>query len=479
MSSLSRLSLLVMVAGVSGCVAPSMPAPLVRPPAPASFGGPTDSAHRADTTSTATVNWRTFFEDSTLRALIETAVANNPEMLSTLQEVEMARNEVRAIRGRLAPQVRAGATLGMDKSARYTAEGAGNASTDITEGKEVPEPLGDIGLGFTASWEADIRGRIRSQKGAALTRYLGTVEGSRYVMTSLVAEIANTYYELTALDAKLVIVQQAIDLQRNALDVVRAQREAAAVSELAVQQFQALLLNSQSLEFELRQQIREAENRLNLMAGRYPQVVARSTSLGPSTLRSLDAGLPAQLIQNRPDIRAAEFQLQAARFDVKAARAEFFPELNLSAGLGLRAFSFKYLFTTPESMAWSVAGDAMAPLLNRTAIKAEFARASAAQQKALYDYRRVVLGGVTEVSTLVSAIDNLQRMYTFKAGQSEAMDRAIEISGDLFNAARANYLEVLTAQREALDVKLELVEMRLHQQEATTSLYRALGGGWR
>lgn len=479
MSSLSRLSLLVMVAGVSGCIAPSMPASPARPPVPASFAGSADSARRADTASTATVNWRTFFEDSTLRSLIETAVANNPEMLSTLQEVEMARNEVRAIRGRLAPQVRAGATLGMDKSARYTAEGAGNASTDITEGKEVPEPLGDIGLGFTASWEADIRGRIRSQKGAALTRYLATVEGSRYVMTSLITEIANTYYELTALDAKLAIVQQAIGLQRNALDVVRAQREAAAVSELAVQQFQALLLNSQSLEFELRQQIREAENRLNLMAGRYPQAVSRSTASAPSTLRALDTGLPAQLIENRPDIRAAEFQLQAARFDVKAARAEFFPELNLSAGLGLRAFSFKYLFTTPESMAWSVAGDAMAPLLNRTSIKAEFARASAAQQKALYDYRRVVLGGVTEVSTLVSAIDNLQRMYSFKAGQSEAMDRAIEISGDLFNAARANYLEVLTAQREALDVKLELVEMRLRQQETTTNLYRALGGGWK
>jgi NodT family efflux transporter outer membrane factor (OMF) lipoprotein len=426
------------------------------------------------------LGWRQFFADTTLLGLIDTAVHNNPEMLATLQEVEISRAEVRGIRGQLFPRVAIGAGAGVDKAARFTAEGAGNASTDITEGKRVPDPIGDLSLGFTAAWEADIRGKIRSQKGAALSRYLGSIEGSRYVMTGLVAEVANTYYELTALDAKLSIVRQAIDLQRNELDVVRAQREAAGVSELAVQQFQALLLNAQALELELEQQIRETENRLNQLLGRYPQPIARPTAL-PNGLgaRALAQGLPSQLLRNRPDIRAAELEVTASRFDLKAARAEFLPEVNLTAGLGVRAFTAKYLFQTPESMAYGLAGDLMAPLINRAGLKAEFARASASQQRALLNYRRTILDGVTEVSTLVSALDTYERGLQVKTQQAAALDRAVEVAGDLFTAARANYLEVLTAQREAIDVKLELVEAQLRQRVTLTQLYRALGGGWK
>lgn len=469
----------VVLCGMAGCVAPSLaPAPAVVP-VPASFTGAAGHARSADSVSIGGIAWRQFFDDTTLVALIDSAVHNNPELLSTLQEVEMARYEVQSVRGRLAPQVSLAAGLGVDKSARYTSEGAGNASTDITEGKPVPEPLTDISVGFVAAWEADIRGKIRSQKGAALTRYLATVEGSRYVMTGLVAEVTNSYYELTALDAKLAIVRQTIALQQNALTAVRAQREAAAVSELAVQQFTALLLNAQGLEYELLQQIREVENRINLLLGRYPQPVARASVLSPGTPRTLAEGLPSQLLQNRPDIRQAEFVLQSAHFDVKAARAEFFPEVNLTGGLGVRAFKPSLLFTLPESMTYGLAADAMAPLLNRRSIKAEYGRASAAQQQALITYRRAILGGVTEVSTLMSAIDNLEWVYRFKSQQVETLDRSTSIAGVLFSNARANYLEVLTAQREALDVKLELVETRLRQRVAMTNLYRALGGGWR
>lgn len=494
-ATLGRTALALALLAAAGCVAPALPVSRVAPPVPRSFVVAADMADAGDTTSIAALGWRTFFEDSALIALIDTAVGANPEMLTTLQEVEIARNEVRSVRGRLAPQLSAVASLGLDKSARFTSEGAGNASTDITEGTRVPEPLPDIALGFTAAWEADIRGKIRNQKGAALARYLSSVEGSRYVMTGLVAEVANSYYELAALDAKLAIVRQAIELQRNELEVVRAQREAAAVSELAVQQFQALLLNAQGLEYELRQQIRETENRMNFLLGRYPQPVPRTpvprtpvlrtpvlrtpASLSTGGLRALDQGLPSQLLRNRPDIRQAEFALKASRFDVKAARAEFYPVFNLAAGLGVRAFRPGLLLSTPESKAYSLASDLMAPLMNRAAIKAEFGRASAAQQQALLNYRRTILGGVTEVSTLVSSIGNLDSLYAYKSQQAEALDRSASIASDLFNAARANYLEVLTAQREAIDVKLELVETRLRQRLALTGLYRALGGGWR
>lgn len=460
---------------MTGCVAPALtPAP-VAPVVPAAFAG----ARGTDTAGTAAVAWRQFFEDTTLVALIDTAIRNNPELLSTLQEVEMARFEVQSVRGRLAPQVSGAAGIGLDKSGRFTSEGAGNASTDITEGKRVPEPLPDLSLGFVASWEADIRGRIRSQKGAALARYLATVEGSRYVTTGLVAEVANTYYELLALDQKLAIVRQSIAIQQDALRVVRAQREAAQASELAVQQFNALVLNAQGMEYELRQQLVETENRLNLLLGRYPQAVARAGALPPVAPRAVVEGLPSQLLTNRPDIRAAEFAMQAARFDVKAARAEFFPEVNLTGAFGVRAFKPSLLFSTTESITYGLASDLMVPLLNRRTLKAEYGRANAAQRQALIEYRRTILGGVTEVSTLLSALDNIARESALKAERSAALDRAVEVAGQLFTSARANYLEVLTAQREALDARLELVEARLQQREVVTNLYRALGGGWR
>ncbi|MBY0491331.1 MAG: efflux transporter outer membrane subunit [Gemmatimonadaceae bacterium] len=475
-----RVGAPAIAAVLAGCVAPKLPPEPVAPSVPTTYGVPGEGTRQSDTISVADMGWRQFFADTTLLGLIDTAVRNNPELLSTLQEVEMSRAELRGVRGQLFPRVSLGGGLGIDKAARYTAEGAGNASTDITEGKRVPDPIGDLSLGFTAAWEADVRGKIRNQKGAALQRYLGSIEGSRYVLTGLVAEVANTYYELTALDAKLAIVRQAIALQRNELDVVRAQREAAGVTELAVKQFEALLLNAQTIEVKLQQQIRETENRLNLLLGRYPQPVARPSAL-PSGLgmRTLAQGLPSQLLRNRPDIRAAELELKASRFDVKAARAEFLPEVNLTAGLGVRAFTANYLFQTPESMAYGLAGDLMAPLINRIGLKAEFQRASAAQQKALLGYRQSILSGVTEVSTLVTALDTYERGLQLKTQQAAALDSAVSVAGDLFNAARANYLEVLTAQREAIDVKLELVEAQLRQRVTLTNLYRALGGGWK
>lgn len=468
---------------VGGCAVPRIAKDPAPQPLPATFRAASDSVARApatgDTTTVADLPYTTFFEDATLRALIDTAVRSNPEVLSTLQEVEMSRNELRGIRGRLFPRVGAGAGAGLEKVGLYTSQGAGDASAEITPGEKVPERLGDLMLGFQAAWEVDVRGKIRNQKGAALNRYLGSIEGARYVRTALVSEVANTYYELAALDAKLAIIRQSIELQRSELEVVRAQREAAVVTELAVKQFEALLLNAQALEYEVLQQIREAENRMNRLLGRFPQPVARGVLAVGTLARPLQIGIPSQLLRNRPDIRQAETEVAASKFDLRAARAEFFPELNLAGGIGTRAFASKYLFKFPESMMYSLVSEVAAPLINRSAQHAEFGRASAYQRKALLEYRRTILEGVSEVSNVVSAIGNLEQEYTYKSQQAAALERSIGIARDLFTSARANYLEVLTAQREAIDVRLELVETRLRQQVAVTNLYRALGGGWK
>lgn len=433
-----------------------------------------------DTTNTATVQWRQFFTDPLLINLIDTALKNNQELMITLQEIEISRNEIGIRQGKLLPAVNYRAAIGAEKVGRYTSQGAGDASTDIKPGKAMPEPLGDFNLSAVASWEVDIWRKLRNAKKAAITKYLSTIEGKNFVITNLVAEIAGSYYELLALDNQLAIVKQNIALQNNALDIVKVQKEASRATELAVKKFEAEVYNSQSLEFNILQQITETENRINLLLGRFPQPVIRSTAAFATTLlpQSINSGIPAQLLTNRPDIKQAELELAAAKLDVKVARAEFYPSLDLSASFGVQAFNPAYIARLPESLLYSLAGDLVGPLINRRAIKAEFYNANARQLQALYEYERSIVTACVEVSSTLSNIQNLQKSYALKSKEVDALTQSIAISGDLFKSARADYLEVLMTQRDALDAKLELVDTIKEQLIATVNIYKSLGGGW-
>jgi outer membrane protein, multidrug efflux system len=441
---------------------------------------PKTFAAETDSLNTAEIKWKDYFTDINLIALIDTALTNNFDLLSALQEIEIARNDARFKKGLLYPTVTAGAGYSLEKVGRYTSQGAGDASAEITPGQMVPENLSDFNLGLHASWEADIWGKLRNSKKAAFSRYLSSVEGENFVVTNLVAEIANAYYELLSLDYELKYIREAITLQQNALKVVQIQKEAGAVNELAVQQFEAELFNSQSLEFGVQQQIKETENKINLLLGRFPQQIPRDTATEFADLVPMivKAGIPSQLLKNRPDIKKAELELMAAKCDVKAAKAEFYPSFSITGGLGFNAFKTSYLFTTPQSLIYSVAGDLMAPLINRSAIKAEFYKASAYQLEAMYDYQKSILNGYVEVSNELSNISNLQQTYDKKLKAVEALNNAINISNSLFKSGRANYFEVLSTQREALQSKLELIETKRRQFSAVTNIYKELGGGW-
>jgi len=321
---------------------------------------------------------------------------------------------------------------------------------------------------------------LRDAKKAAVTRYLATVEGKNFVITNLVAEIANSYYELLALDNQLDIVRQSIQLQKNALEIVKVQKEAARVNELAVKKFEAEVLNSQGLEYDILQQIKVTENRVNFLLARYPQPIARDISVFTNlSLKPINEGIPSQLLQNRADIRQAELELAASKLDVKVARAEFYPSLNISASVGLQAFNPAYLVTLPESLLFSLAGDLAGPLINKAAIKAEFNNANARQLQAMYNYERTILNGYIEVSNQLSNLSNLEKAYNLKTQEVNTLIKSIDISNDLFKSARADYLEVLMTQRDALSSKLELIETKLHQFNAMTNIYQALGGGWK
>jgi len=433
-----------------------------------------------DSTNMAAIQWRKFFTDQYLVNLIDTALTRNQELNITLQEIEIAKNDVRFRQGPLFPAVGVRLGGGVEKVGRYTSQGAGDASTEILPGKEVPDPLTDFSAAVYANWELDVWKKLRNAKKAAITRYLSTVEGRNFVITNLVAEVANSYYELLALDNQLEIVRQNIELQKNALEIVKIQKEAARVTELAVQKFQAEVLKSQSLEYDLSQQIRETENRINFLVGRYPQEIPRDKSnlinLVPAVV---NAGIPSQLLANRPDIKRAELDLAAAKLDVKVARAEFYPSFGISAALGLQAFKPSYFVKLPGSVLYSLAGDIAAPLINRRAIKAEFSRANARQLQAIYNYERSILNAYMEVVTQLSKIDNLRKSYDLKSKEVDALTRSINISNDLFRSARADYLEVLLTQRDALESKLELVETKKEQLNAVVNIYQELGGGWK
>lgn len=432
-----------------------------------------------DSANLSTLQWRSFFKDQYLANLIDTALKNNQELMITMQEIEIAKNDIRLRKGAILPSVRYGAGGGIEKVGRYTSQGAGDASTEITPGREVPDWLPDYNFGVQAEWEVDIWKKLRNAKKAAVTRYLSTIEGKNFVLTNLIAEVADSYYELIALDNQLAIVQQNISLQQNALEIIKVQKEAARATELAVQKFQAEVLHSRSLEYDIKQNIKETENKLNLLLGRYPREIPRDKSnfldLLPATVSS---GIPSQLLANRPDIKKAELELAASKLDVKVARAEFYPSFNISAAIGFQAFNPSYLVRLPESLLASLAGDLAGPLINRNAIKAEYYSANARQVQAVYNYERTILNAYLEVANQLSKIDNLGKSYDLKSQQVDALTRSIDISNDLFKSARADYLEVLMTQRDALEAKLELIDTKKEQLNAVVHIYRNLGGGW-
>ncbi|GLU44407.1 TolC family protein [Allomuricauda sp. NBRC 101325] len=432
-----------------------------------------------DTVNTALVQWKEFFQDPYLVTLIDSALVKNQELNIMLQRVDMAKNKIQAKKGEYLPFVNIQAGAEVDKVGEYTRNGAVEKNLEVKEGEEFPEPLTNYMVGAFATWELDVWKKLRNEKKAAVYEYLSSVEGKNFMITSLVAEIADSYYELMALDNQLAIIDQNLEIQQNALRMVKLQKEAARATELAVKRFQAEVMKNQSHKYEIQQQIVETENKLNFLLGRSPQHIDRtSDSFIDAPIDAISAGVPSQLLQNRPDVRQAEYELAAAKLDTKAAKANFYPQFTIKAGLGLEAFDVKYLTTTPESVLYSAIGDMVAPLINRNAIKAQYKNATDRQLQAVYEYEKTILNAYIEVANQLSNIDNLKKSYELKDGQVQALTESIELSTRLFQSARVEYIEVLLAQREALESRMELVETKKDQLLAQVNMYRALGGGW-
>lgn len=439
---------------------------------------PNAYTHSSDSSNSAQISWKDFYQDSLLTALIDTAMKGNQDLQIALQRIEVARAGKRRTSGALFPQVGLQLNGGIRKFGLYTMDGAGNISTEMTPGQIVPIHLPDMIVGFQASWEIDIWGKLRNKRKAAFADFLSSMEASNLVISNLVADIANQYYTLIALDQEMEIIDWYIGKQEEILEVIQLQKATGLTNELAVLQFEAQLLESKAMKYEIAQQIYETENLINFLIGRYPQKIERNPNgLEMSTDAPLQVGVPSQLLRNRPDIRMAEYNVQASKFELKAAKAAFYPNINISAGMGFNAFNPSLLFN-PASLAYSVIGNLFAPLINMSALKAQFHTAKAQQISAMHQYQKSILQGYTDVVNTLNQQENLLKIQELKQEQKSVLNESVTTADELFRNGKAAYLEILFSQQNALKTEIELIEINKRIKQTRINLYKAIGGGW-
>ncbi len=405
-------------------------------------------------TNSSQLGWCQFFEDPTLKSLISESLSGNQELKILAQDIRIANNEILARRGSLFPFFNLGARLEWKSLVALLEAERSKISLQQPPVEASPDPLPNFLVAADVSWEIDVWRKLRNARDAATLRFLGTQAGRNYVVTRLVADVAENYYELLALDSRLAILDKTIQIQRESLEVAKALKEAARGTELAVQRFQAEVQKNESEKLIIQQEITETENRINYLAGRYPQKVQRpSVEYIDLNLGFLQVGVPSQQLQNRADIREAEREVGAAGLDVRVARAQFYPSLVLTAGVGYEAFNTRYLFSSPESLIYNAAGGLVGPLINRAAIKADYMNANARQLQAIYNYQQTVINAHIEVINSLSMLENLSRSIEIKKEQLKSLESSVENATKLFQNARGDYIEVLLAQRDLLEAR--------------------------
>lgn len=461
-----------------GCSIPKLHLAEPGPTLPQDFNGSTS------TENSAQCGTDQFFDDPKLLSLINQALAGNQQLRILAQDIQIANNEVLRRRGLYLPFLSLGASASLNKYSYNTLEGADNLQNVPLNAASFPKPLPDFMTAGDVSWQVDIWRQLRYTRNAAALRYLGTRDGWNYVVTRLVAEIAENYYALMALDKRIENLNAIIALQEQSLKTAEARKEFARDTELGVQRFLAEVRKNQSEKLIINQDIIEAENRINFLCGRYPQHVDRMAAPSIAAffdlqLRPLSVGMPAQLLRNRPDIRQAERELEAAGLDVNVARANFYPKLIITAGVGWEAFNPQYLFLTPESLIYSVAGGLVAPLINKKAIQADYLNANARQLQAIYDYQRTTLNAFTEVVNRINKVQNYSNSIEIKKLQLASLEKAVDVASNLFRNARpgVDYMDVLFAQRDMVDARTVLIDTKQQQLSAIVNTYQALGGG--
>ena len=331
----------------------------------------------------------------------------------------------------------------------------------------------------TTSWEVDLWGKLRWQKDAALASYMQTEEFKKAVQTALVAEVASTYYTLLKLKAELEVAERNLRLNENTLRIVELQFDAGEATSLAIQQTKSQKLKFQSLIPQIKRNYAIQENKLNYLLGRSPQAMEIGSELENAEFENTySTGVPLELIGNRPDIASSEFALIASNAQVGVAQAMKYPSLSIDAGMGMDAYQL-YKLTNPVESAFALLNGALfQPIFMNGKLKNNHKKALARREIAQLDFKDKLIVAVKEVSDALVTIENLENEYSLAEERIETTQKGIMDAALLFRTGFANYLEVNTAQGDALESELNLIDLKMRILLANIDLYRSLGGGW-
>ena len=465
----SRQGFLLLVLFVSSCkVGQNYQRPAV--PLPTQFRSSTIS----DTGTVARLPWRDFFQNAELQQLIGTALTNNFDLQIAIKRIEVNQAYVRQTRYALMPTVNAQLTASTVTPSRNSLNGL--SLENFIGSRHLEDYSANVGV----SWEADIWGKIRRQNEVTRASYLQTEEAAKAIQTNLVANVANGYYNLLLLDAQLDIARRNFALSDSIVRLIRLQKEGGEVTELAVEQAQAQRQTAALLQSQLAQAIVIGENGLRQLLGEMPGSLPHATRLDAFPLAdTLLAGVPAQLLANRPDVRASELSLIAANAQIGVAQASLYPALVITGSGGLNAFRASNWFMFPASLFYAVAGGLTQPIFGRRQLKTQVEVARIRHEEAVIQFRQAITNGVREVADALVRVEILKEQEQIASARVITLRSAITNARLLFASGLANYLEVITAQSNALQAELTLAELKQQRLSAMVDVYRALGGGWR
>jgi multidrug efflux system outer membrane protein len=450
---------------VGGCAVgpnysrPEMPAP----PAHRYFEGEAQAQSIADTP------WWEVVKDPQLQALIREAIANNLDLRLATARVAETRAQYGIARSFLFPEV--------GVSGAYSAQQV-SRSSEPPQGTAAGKTYQNYSAGFPVSWEIDLFGRIRRDKEAAFATYLATEEGRRAALITLVADVASTYLFLRELDLQLDVARRTVQTNEETVQYYEKRLQGGVSNRLEVDRAVANRARTAVVIPQLEQQIGVTENALCLLLGRPPGPIERG---GPLTSEQVapdvPVGLPAALLERRPDVLAAEQLLVASNANVGAAKALFFPTISLTGILGTLSGDFSNLLKA-DSNIWQVTPSLFAPIFQGGRIRRNYDAAKARFDLAMARYQKAALNSYREVANAIITVKKLGEARVELENGVAALTNAAALSRSRYDTGLASYLEILNADQQLFDQELQLAQVRGEEIRAFVELYRALGGGW-
>ncbi len=420
----------------------------------------------ADSLSMADISWKDLFSDSYLQQYINEGLQNNLDIRTAIQQILVTEAYLKQGKAGYLPTVSATAQMTRQELSGNSQFGSFFSSLDQYE------------LSGSLSWEADIWGKIRSNKRASEATYLQSVAAHKAVKTQLVSSIATTYYQLLALDAQLEVTEQTVAARDSSVITIKALKDAGQVNQVAVDQNIAQYNNAKALLVDIKATIFKTENALNLLLGRSSQPIQRGSLENQNFDADIKVGVPATLLSNRPDVIASEYGLINAFELTNVARSNFYPSLTLTANSGFQSLELDQLLNA-NSLFATLVGGLTQPIFNQRRIKTQHEVAKAQQEQALLAFKNTLLTAGNEVSNALYDYEAETEKFEYRQNEVEALRNAESNSEELLKNGYANYLDLLTARQSALSAELNLIDNKLQQMLSVINLYEALGGGWK